>query len=64
MTISPDLPSPNGSESGLAPEAATAARAKPETIREQGSPRELGGPAGPEPTRYGDWEVKGRCCDF
>ena len=27
-------------------------------------PRELGGPAGPEPTRYGDWERKGRCIDF
>jgi hypothetical protein len=26
--------------------------------------REIGGPAGPEPTRYGDWEVKGRCSDF
>jgi hypothetical protein len=25
---------------------------------------ELGGPAGPEPTRYGDWEAKGRCIDF
>ena len=25
---------------------------------------ETGGPAGPEPTRYGDWEVKGRCTDF
>ena len=27
-------------------------------------PREVGGPAGPEPTRYGDWERKGRCVDF
>jgi hypothetical protein len=27
-------------------------------------PREIGGPKGPEPTRYGDWEVKGRCSDF
>ncbi len=26
--------------------------------------REVGGPAGPEPTRYGDWERKGRCIDF
>jgi len=26
--------------------------------------REIGGPAGPEPTRYGDWERKGRCIDF
>ncbi|MGO9514071.1 MAG: DUF1674 domain-containing protein [Steroidobacteraceae bacterium] len=26
--------------------------------------RELGGPLGPEPTRYGDWELRGRCIDF
>lgn len=25
---------------------------------------EVGGPRGPEPTRYGDWERKGRCIDF
>ena len=25
---------------------------------------EIGGPKGPEPTRYGDWEVGGRCTDF
>ena len=27
-------------------------------------PQEVGGPKGPEPTRYGDWERKGRCIDF
>lgn len=27
-------------------------------------PREINGPRGPEPTRYGDWEQKGRCSDF
>jgi hypothetical protein len=27
-------------------------------------PRETGGRQGPEPTRYGDWEFKGRCIDF
>lgn len=27
-------------------------------------PREVGGPTGPEPTRYGDWERKGRVSDF
>ncbi|MBT3237640.1 MAG: DUF1674 domain-containing protein [Rhodospirillaceae bacterium] len=27
-------------------------------------PVETGGPTGPEPTRYGDWEKKGRCIDF
>lgn len=26
--------------------------------------REIGGPKGPEPTRYGDWETNGRCTDF
>ncbi|KAK2852606.1 hypothetical protein Q7C36_007807 [Tachysurus vachellii] len=26
--------------------------------------KEKGGPTGPEPTRYGDWEKKGRCIDF
>jgi hypothetical protein len=25
---------------------------------------ERGGPKGPEPTRYGDWEVGGVCSDF
>jgi hypothetical protein len=27
-------------------------------------PKEIGGPKGPEPTRYGDWEQGGRCTDF
>lgn len=27
-------------------------------------PPEFGGPKGPEPTRYGDWEKAGRCIDF
>ena len=27
-------------------------------------PREVGGPEGPEPTRFGDWERAGRCIDF
>ena len=26
--------------------------------------KEHGGPNGPEPTRYGDWERNGRCSDF
>ena len=25
---------------------------------------EIGGRAGPDPTRYGDWEKNGRCIDF
>jgi hypothetical protein len=27
-------------------------------------PGEQGGPKGPEPTRYGDWEKNGRVSDF
>jgi len=30
----------------------------------QTAEREIGGPKGPEPTRYGDWEINGRCSDF
>lgn len=26
--------------------------------------KEIGGPKGLEPTRYGDWEKNGRCSDF
>jgi hypothetical protein len=43
---------------------------KPKTDAEPGlkgpeqKPGEIGGPQGPEPTRYGDWENKGRCTDF
>jgi homeobox protein ESX1 len=46
-----------------APAAADAAKASPsaETAKR---PREIGGPKGPEPTRYGDWERNGRVSDF
>jgi hypothetical protein len=27
-------------------------------------PKEVGGPKGPEPVRYGDWEKKGIASDF
>jgi hypothetical protein len=27
-------------------------------------PAEIGGREGPEPTRFGDWELRGRCIDF
>lgn len=27
-------------------------------------PPEVGGRGGPDPARYGDWEVKGMACDF
>ncbi|MDJ0611545.1 MAG: DUF1674 domain-containing protein [Kiloniellales bacterium] len=40
---------------------------KAEKVSAQNKPeskKEIGGPSGPEPTRYGDWEVNGRCIDF
>ncbi len=36
----------------------------PEVEKEQEVAKEHGGPTGPEPTRYGTWEHKGREVDF
>lgn len=44
-----------------AAQADEAPRARPPVAK---MPKEIGGPKGPEPTRYGDWEQKGRCTDF
>lgn len=56
-----------GSPGAMAGKGGTAAvRApdkRPEEPREIGQ-REIGGPEGPEPTRFGDWERKGICVDF
>jgi hypothetical protein len=41
-------------------EEAAARRAGPEPA----PPRELNGRGGPDPVRYGDWEVKGLASDF
>ena len=57
----------DGKDGDNAADAADAAdAAKDATTRPYGSdmPREINGPKGPEPTRYGDWEQKGRCSDF
>ena len=34
------------------------------TAKDPKRPTELGGRAGPEPVRYGDWEKKGIAVDF
>jgi shikimate dehydrogenase len=39
-------------------------QAPPPAAQERIPEPELGGPPGPEPTRYGDWERRGRCIDF
>ena len=36
----------------------------PKKAVDGGMPFEVNVPKGPEPTRYGDWEQKGRCTDF
>lgn len=40
------------------------ARRKEAEATAKASPKELGGPKGEEPTRYGDWERGGRAVDF
>ncbi|MBI4967436.1 MAG: DUF1674 domain-containing protein [Rhodospirillales bacterium] len=40
------------------------AKVEPEPAKPAPPAKEIGGPAGPEPTRYGDWEKAGRCTDF
>jgi hypothetical protein len=60
-------PVPNApSESAAASSSVTPeARPAPQTGVPTPVPTpEIGGPTGPEPTRYGDWEKKGRCIDF
>lgn len=46
-----DIPKPKASKST-------------ETDKAPPKPREIGGPKGPEPTRYGDWEINGLAADF
>jgi hypothetical protein len=59
----PNAPSELDSSSASAAKTAAVptAGAKPE---DNAVPAEIGGPQGPEPTRFGDWEKNGRCVDF
>ncbi len=43
---------------------AEAAERRAEAEAEAAKAAEEGGPSGPEPTRYGDWERKGIAVDF
>jgi len=52
-------------------DSSSASAAKVAAVPSQGAapegnavPAEIGGPQGPEPTRFGDWEKNGRCVDF
>ncbi|MFC4351990.1 DUF1674 domain-containing protein [Fodinicurvata halophila] len=61
-------PTSSPTAKGGASASATTATGQAPTGREEtvarDKARELGGPDGLEPTRYGDWERKGICYDF
>lgn len=42
----------------------TEQKVRPDHESELLETKEVNGPKGPEPTRFGDWERKGRCVDF
>jgi hypothetical protein len=44
--------------------AEAAARRAGIDARAAARPKEINGPKGPDPVRYGDWEVGGRASDF
>ncbi len=46
------------------PEQAKAEPAKPAPPAKPKKVEEIGGPPGPEPTRYGDWQFNGKVTDF
>ena len=55
-------PKPATDATAEASEAETAPSEPAAKVKAQEN--EFGGPKGPEPTRYGDWERNGRCVDF
>lgn len=61
------LPPNANPEAELTPAARRAleeAAARQAAAEAEARPEELGGPTGPEPTRFGDWERKGLAVDF
>jgi hypothetical protein len=51
-------------EAGERARAEADARRAKQAEEKGGHPKEIGGPKGPEPTRYGDWERNGIASDF
>jgi len=60
----PDGAAPDKDLSPAARRALKEAAARREKSDEAAGAKELGGPKGAEPTRYGDWERGGRAVDF
>jgi homeobox protein ESX1 len=59
-----DPPRPVASPAAAPPVAPPPPAGDPPSGKPGQRVREIGGPKGPEPTRYGDWEQKGRASDF
>lgn len=59
VETAPEKPLSEAAKRALAEAAERRAQAEAER-----RPNEDGGPAGPEPTRFGDWERKGIAVDF
>jgi hypothetical protein len=55
---------PNSVDKNAEPPQAVLPPEPPAGVSEEIPSGEIGGPTGPEPTRFGDWEKKGRCIDF
>ncbi len=68
MTDDPSMPAtpPRKPLSAAAKRALAEAEARRQAAGAHAKPaaKELQGPKGPEPTRYGDWENKGIASDF
>jgi hypothetical protein len=64
MDKSPPNAAPGKSLSPEARRALTEAEARRQADAAAQLPPEQGGPKGPEPTRFGDWERKGIAVDF
>jgi hypothetical protein len=63
----PNAPEEAAERRGLPPAARRAlaeAEARRKAAVKEDRQREINGPAGEEPTRYGDWERGGRAIDF
>ena len=56
MSDTPKPAAPETEKAGAAPKPAPPE--KPKKVEE------IGGPPGPEPTRYGDWQFNGKVTDF
>jgi hypothetical protein len=67
MTDNPSSPPPERKPLTPAAQRALAeaeARRQAAAAEAKAMPKEMQGPKGPEPTRYGDWERKGIASDF